>query len=132
MTTYSPAAAAGQWNVQNAALQLLARTGTPTLRVRYEDLVSRPGATLARIASFAGLPAGGQDLQFLSTDQGGSWARLGAGHTASGNPMRFLTGRIDIRSDERWRSAMPAAQRRTVTALTLPLLAQYGYPRRVA
>ncbi len=42
-------AAAGHWNVQNQALQLLARTGTPTLRVRYEDLVTAPAtATLSQ------------------------------------------------------------------------------------
>jgi hypothetical protein len=132
MTTYSPAVAAGQWNVQNAALGVLARTGTPTLRVRYEDLVRHPGPVLARIARFAGLAAGGGDLDFLSTGGGGAVAQLRAAHTASGNPMRFLTGPVAIRGDERWRSAMPAAQRRTVTALTLPLLARYGYVRRAA
>src|SRR5262249_24091058 len=118
MTTYSPARAAGHWNVQNQALQLLARTGTPTLRGRYEDLVSAPAATLSRIAAFAGLPAGASELSFLGSDQGGRWADLRAAHTASGNPMRFLTGRIAIRGDERWRAAMPPSQRRTVTALT--------------
>jgi hypothetical protein len=46
--------------------------------------------------------------------------------------MRFLTGRIAIRGDERWRSAMPVSQRRTVTTLTFPLLARYGYAGRVA
>ena len=132
MTTYSPARAAGHWNVQNQALQLLARTGTPTLRVRYEDLVTAPAATLSRIAAFAGLPSSGPALRFLSSDQAGPWADLRAAHTASGNPMRFLTGRVDIRGDERWRSAMPASQRRTVTALTFPLLAHYGYAGRVA
>jgi Sulfotransferase domain len=132
MTTYSPARAAGHWNVQNQALQLLARTGTPTLRVRYEDLVSAPAATLSQIATFAGLPAGASELSFLGGDTGGRWAHLRAAHTASGNPMRFLTGRIDIRGDERWRSAMPPAQRRTVTALTFPLLARYGYAGRAA
>ena len=132
MTTYTPAVAAGHWNVQNQAMQLLARTGTPTLRVRYEDLVTSPADTLARIAAFAGLPAGGRELSFLGTGGGGSWADLRAAHTASGNPMRFRTGRIAIRGDERWRAAMPSAQRRTVTALTFPLLAAYGYGRRAA
>ena len=41
--------------------------------------------------------------------------------------MRFATGRVAIRRDERWRAGLPAAQRRAVTALTLPLLAGYGY-----
>jgi Sulfotransferase family len=132
MTTYSPAAAAGQWNMQNAALHLLARTGTPTFRVRYEDLVSAPQATLGQIAAFAGLRTDGPELGFLSSDEGDPCAELRASHTASGNPMRFLTGRIAIRGDERWRSAMPVRQRRTVTAMTLPLLAHYGYARRAA
>jgi hypothetical protein len=45
--------------------------------------------------------------------------------------MRFTAGRILVRRDERWRAGrpagLPAAQRREVTALTLPLLAGYGY-----
>jgi hypothetical protein len=130
MTTYSPAAAAGHWTIQNQALQWLAAGGTPVLRVRYEDLVAAPAAALARVAEFAGVPAGPRELGFL--DPGGAWAELHAAHTASGNPMRFRTGRVDIRRDEEWRSAMPAGHRRLVTALTAPLLARYGYPRRPA
>jgi hypothetical protein len=59
-----------------------------------------------------------------------AWAELGVHHTASGNPMRFSTGRIAIRPDDAWREAMPRTQRRAVTALTLPLLARYGYLRQ--
>jgi hypothetical protein len=46
--------------------------------------------------------------------------------------MRFATGKIPIAADDRWRTAMPARARRTVTALTLPLLARYGYAGRAA
>ena len=46
--------------------------------------------------------------------------------------MRFATGKVAIRGDERWRTAMPDAQRRTVTAMTLPLLKHYGYLGRPA
>ena len=41
--------------------------------------------------------------------------------------MRFTTGQVPIRYDGAWRSAMLAGNRRTVTALTLPLLMRYGY-----
>jgi Sulfotransferase domain len=132
MTTWSPATTAGQWNAQNGALQLLARVGMPTLRVRYEDLVASPQETLTRVAAFAGVPAAGRRLAFLGGDGGRRWADFRAAHTVSGNPMRFATGRVPIRKDERWRTAMPARQLRTVTALTLPLLARYGYLRRAA
>ncbi|MGN6793571.1 MAG: sulfotransferase domain-containing protein [Streptosporangiaceae bacterium] len=132
MTTYSPAKAAGQWNAQNGALQLLARRGTPVLRVRYEDLVQATEQTLRRSATFAGVPAGDVSLPFLHAEGDERYTELTTAHTASGNPMRFTTGRLAIRGDERWRAAMPARHRRTVTALTLPLLSQYGYLGRAA
>jgi hypothetical protein len=127
MTTYAPATAAAVWNSQNTALQLLARSGTPVLRVRYEDLVAAPGETLLLIANFAGIRVTDDRLRFLSSADGETWANLGPAHTASGNPMRFAVGRIAIQADERWRTAMTSRHRRTVTALTLPLLALYGY-----
>ena len=92
------------------------RTLSPTRRPRS-----------AEIAAFAGLP-GGPDFGFLGTDGPGRWwADLAATHTASGNPMRFTTGRVPIRYDATWQTAMLAGNRRTVTALTLPLLMRYGY-----
>ena len=130
MTTYPPIRAAGHWNAQNGALQLLARGGTPVLRVRYEDLVDTPEQTLRRVATFAGVPAGSLGLSFLHTEGDSNYADLTKSHTASGNPMRFTTGKVAIRGDDRWRAAMPDKDRRTVTALTLPLLSRYGYLRR--
>ena len=132
MTRYSPANAAVQWNVQNGAMHLLARTGTPILRVRYEDAARAPEAVLRDIAGFAGLAAVGRALRFLGGAGDDRWAEFRAAHTVSGNPMRFTTGRIPIRPDESWRTAMPAGQRRMVTALTLPLLSHYGYGRPAA
>ncbi|MFY9932806.1 MAG: sulfotransferase, partial [Streptosporangiaceae bacterium] len=126
MTRYSPAMAAGQWNAQNAAFHLLAKIGCPTMRLKYEDFMARPEATLRRVTSFAGLPATAS-YPFLDTDGGSCWAQLDGGHSVSGNPMRFATGKIPISRDERWRTGMPKVQRRAVTALTFPLLAGYGY-----
>jgi hypothetical protein len=133
MATYTPASAAMRWNLQNSALQLLTQLGTPTLRVRYEDFTADPASTLGRIAAFAGLPAPPPGnppptAGVLGTDEAGHWwAELTATHTASGNPMRFATGRVRVRQDDTWQAAMLASKRRTVTALTLPLLMRYGY-----
>ena len=126
MTRYSPATAAKQWNLQNAALHLLPRCGVPTMRLRYEDFTAEPELALRQIASFAGRPAR-DSYPFLTVD-GTSWgAHLGGGHSVSGNPMRFTAGQVPISRDERWRTHMPRAQQRAVAALTLPLLAGYGY-----
>lgn len=129
MTRYSPLRAAREWDLQNGALQLLARGRTPVLRVRYEDLASAVKPTLRLLSRFAGLTAGEPALSFVGGGQQQQWAELGSAHTAAGNPMRFTTGKIAIRPDERWRTAMPDSHRRAVTALTLPLLGYYGYTR---
>lgn len=122
-----PARAACRWCYQNAAFQLLAAMGTPTLRVRYEDLVSAPRETLAEVAQFAGLEIRPEQLSFIHAAQSGYWADLSTSHTGSGNPMRFQTGRTRIRMDDEWRTAMAPNHRRTVTAITAPLLRRYGY-----
>src|SRR5258708_30699848 len=132
MTTYPPMSAAAHWNAQNGALHLLARSGTPVQRVRYEDLVRSPESTIADLARFAGLPSGDLGLALGGTQGEPRSAELSHGHLVCGNPMRFATGKITIRGDDRWRSAMPRSQRRAVTAMTLPLLAHYGYRWRAA
>jgi Sulfotransferase domain len=126
MTRYSSSVAAGQWNTQNAAFHLLARQGCPTMRLRYEDFVASPHPAMTRVAGFAGLPVP-DSYPFLGGDGASYWAHLDGVHSVSGNPMRFTTGQIAIRRDERWRAGLPKAQRRAVTTMTFPLLAGYGY-----
>jgi hypothetical protein len=127
MRQLRPTSSAAQWSSQNAVMHLLPRTETPMLRVRYEDLVRAPAAALRAIASFAGLGGDERELQFLGEDGTGYWAEIRPAHTVSGHRTRFSSGRIPIRPDDRWRTAMSPAQRRLVTAATFPLLARYGY-----
>jgi hypothetical protein len=129
MRTYAPGAVAGQWIIQNSALDLLSRTRTPVLRVRYEDLVAAPEAVLSSLAEFAGVAMDGSGLRFLGNGADGKWADLDVGHTVSGNPMRFAAGKIKIRCDDAWRTALGPADRLLVSSVTLPWLARYGYLR---
>jgi hypothetical protein len=127
MRQLRPTSSAAQWAGMNGVMHLLERTDTPMLRVRYEDVVRAPRAALRDIASFAALDSGERALEFIKEDANGYWAEIQPAHTVSGHRVRFSRGRIRIRPDERWRTAMPAAQRHLVTAATLPLLAHYGY-----
>jgi hypothetical protein len=127
MTRYSPVRSALLWMGHNTSLALLARLGTPTRVLRYEDFVAEPERRVRELAVFAGLPDD-QPLDFLD----GSSVELAASHTVAGNPMRFTVGRIGLRRDDAWRSELPRDQRRLTTVLTLPLLAAYGYLRRGA
>ncbi|MEV0614925.1 sulfotransferase [Nonomuraea sp. NPDC050404] len=121
MTRWSPARAAAHWSAQNAALELLPGRGARVTRIRYEDLLAAPADALRNLVVRLGLPE--PELPFLD----GRTVWLGPSHTASGNPMRFHVGRVELRRDDAWRSRLPDGDRRVVNALTWPLMARYGY-----
>lgn len=125
MTRFSPGRTALLWNAHNAAFSALEpRNGrVRVMRLQYEHFVGDPVDTTRAVARFAGLELGPGDLDFLGPDS----VILGPCHSAAGNPMRFRTGQLTIRRDDAWRTALPDAQRRLVSALTAPLLVAYGY-----
>jgi len=123
MHRYRPWRAALLWDMQNVSLTVLGRLGTPTERVQYEHLLADPPGTMRRVCAFLDLPAGEELGSFLGPDS----VRLAPAHTVSGNPMRFQTGTVPLRRDDSWRSQMRPADRRLVSALTLPLLLRYSY-----
>lgn len=123
MTRFPPHRAALDWSANNAAFDLIARL-VPTLRMRYEDLVHAPREEVARALDFLGVPD--PDLSFI----GDGTAVLGPDHSVWGNPSRVSLGPATIRPDERWREELGLGHRVTVTALTAPGLARYGYLRR--
>lgn len=125
MTRWGPARTAAHWTAQNLALDLLAARGVRVTRLRYEDLLADPAAALAALAGILGLAT---TLPFLT----GTTARLTTAHTASGNPMRFTVGPVELRRDDSWRSGLPRLHQRLVTALTWPLRLRYGYGEAVA
>jgi hypothetical protein len=124
MTRYSPGRSALLWNAHNAAFGLLARRGVPVRRIRYEEFVADPRTALTDLASFAGVDLEPSSLDFLQPGH----ALLKVGHSAAGNPMRFTVGRIVLRRDDAWVSALPPRQRRLVGAVCAPMLRAYGYP----
>ena len=115
---------ARRWMLNNMLAELLARSATSYHRLRYEDLVRDPHAALAQILAphhWAGAP-----LSSLTRGEVG----LGPSHTVSGNPSRFTHGPVRISLDDEWRQAMSVRELNTVTSITWPLLARYGYPLR--
>jgi len=126
MATWTPAQTAVHWTSENALIDRLARRGTATQRVRYEDFTADPRATLADLMAFLGRPDIDDALSFVQ----GSSIRLDPSHTVAGNPMRFSSGVVDVVADQAWRAAFPQQQRRLVSGLTMPLRHRYGYPMR--
>jgi sulfotransferase family protein len=127
MEQIGPAKSAVLWDVWNIAGGMLFRGGPDRyLRLRYEDFVADPPAAVRRILAMVGMEDA--DLPFVN----GNEARTTANHSVAGNPDRLRHGQITLRSDDRWRTAMAARDRRLVSTLTSPLLLRYGYPLRPA
>ncbi|GAA1619904.1 glycosyltransferase [Catellatospora bangladeshensis] len=128
MPQYSTVQSGVLWSVHNALFHVLDWAGVPTLRLRYEDVVAQPGDGLRRIREFAGLGPGG--LDFLSDPAPGAElpvAQLETTHTVAGNPMRFTTGRVELRLDAAWRGKLAARKRRVLSLITWPGRVRYGY-----
>jgi Sulfotransferase family len=121
--TLPPRRSALHWAEYHLLFHGLSLLDGGQLVVRYEDVVRDPGEELARIAGFLGDRLDDQALGFVEPGA----VVLAANHTAVGNDMRFRVGRVPLRVDDQWRRDLPAADRRTVTALTWPLLKRYGY-----
>ena len=98
MPTYHPARMALRWTFYNLCYEALPRLDVPTLRLRYESLVSEPHRELQRILEFAGEDPDEYDLGFL----GDGHVDLGETHSCSGNPMRFGTRQVPLRLDRAW------------------------------
>jgi sulfotransferase family protein len=126
MTRYSPSTSALLWLAHNSSAALLQPLGTPVMLVRYESFVREPERMLAAVAQFADLELSDSALDFI--DRG--TIRLRPAHTASGNPLRFTSGQLEIRADDAWRAQLRRRDRLLVSAITYPQLAHYGFTGR--
>ncbi len=125
MRRMPPWKSALSWDLWNTTTELLFRNQPERLlRVRYEDLTTRPQTTLPTILHFLGYPENA-----LTSVQGRRFSP-GPSHTVAGNPSRLGNTSVNLDLDTAWQAGMPTSRRRVVTALAAPLLFHYGYPLR--
>lgn len=111
-----------EWNRKNWSFEILSKQlRRHPIRLRYEDFVANPRASLQSILDFIGASSLALPLHDEHT------LNLKAQHTVSGNPNRFKTGKIDVREDRQWETQMKTRDRMLVNAVTWPLLVDYGY-----
>lgn len=122
MPRYGTLRTSALWLRSNLATNALApHFSGRFLRVRYEELASTPEVWVDRIWEFVGAkPAGSPFRSSHEVD-------FPQAHTVSGNPLRFETGRVQIRRDDAWKEAMSPGARSAVIALTAWLARAYGY-----
>lgn len=121
MPRYAVARSTLAWLRRNLLAELTRVVSPRSCRVRYEDLIDNPGETLTAIVRRLNLPPG--DPHFLDGDQ----ALLEPQHSVAGNPRRFETGVVPLRTDDEWRIGLSNSDRRLVSILTWPWRLVYRY-----
>jgi Sulfotransferase family len=118
----APVNTAARWMWINLSFHLLARLGTPTTLLRYEDLIASPRASLLEIARLAERPATARDLGFLADGT----VELPLDHLVAGNRVRLATDRLALRVDDEWQRQLSPRDRRLVSVITWPLRRRYA------
>jgi glycosyltransferase involved in cell wall biosynthesis len=126
MASSSPLETALRWTATQSEIELLRLLGVPLTVLRYEDFVRAPAESISSALRALQLPGGGPELAHIDGDS----IVLGVSHGLSGNPSRFIQGRIELRRDDRWHTEMRLRDRVAVTAVTAPALGWLHRQRR--
>ena len=110
------------WLAWNASAPALFRDPSRYRMIRYEDLVARPRDFVDQILDFAEHTGNGTPFVGERT------VSLERSHAVAGNPNRLESGRVELREDHAWTTALGRSQRALVTAVTTPLLGRFDYP----
>jgi len=109
------------WSIDNLACELFGRLYPEQyMRLRYEDFVASPRATLDRLLQRM-VPGTKWHAETLSMTENR--------HQLYGNRMRGKPLTLaDVKEDRAWQTDMPASYRRLVSPLSFILRARYNYP----
>jgi hypothetical protein len=112
-----------RWLTVNWMIERLGRRGVPLAVLRYEDMVTDPRGAMRAALQLSGREAGDGDLDYITTEG----VRTGVSHAPTGGRVRFRTGPMMLKLDEKWREEMPSSRQRLTTVLCRPLMRRYGY-----
>jgi hypothetical protein len=112
-----------RWLTVNLMIGRLERRGVPLLRLRYEDLVADPRAAMRAVMGLSGLETAEQDLAFIGPDG----VDRAVSHAPTGGRVRFRTGPMPLRLDEKWRRELSPVRQRMAASVCRPLMRRYGY-----
>lgn len=109
------------WIFDNLSAELLKLYNVKYMRIRYEDFAEDPQRPVDGILRFIG------ETGLENPVDRNMLGKPAVHHSVSGNPVRFSNGPMEIKTDEQWKTGLPAFYRLLVTAVTMPLLVRYGY-----
>jgi hypothetical protein len=123
MARKDPLESALQWNARNLMSELfLEKKSGRHLFLRYEDFIENPQEAVKSIVSLMGENA--VKLPFTASHTV-DLTRIN--HSVFGNSVRFQTGPVTLKLDNKWKIKLNQHHKIAVGSLTLPLGLKYGY-----
>ncbi len=112
-----------RWDLLNLGSEAVLRRAGPgrSLRLRYEDFIAAPRASIDAARELVGAPEGRSPFVDERT------VTLGVNHSIAGNPSRFATGTLVLEDKSEWRKAQSRTERWVTTVVALPFSRRYGY-----
>lgn len=123
---FGPVSSSFRWISRNLLAEGLWRPAAQRYTLlRYEDFVADPSGELGRILERVG------ENPSASPIVGNTRVHLGENHIVWGNRSRFDRGQVELRLDAEWQTQIKPNSRKTVEAMTWPLMRRYGYTARI-
>lgn len=121
MDQYNPVLSSLIWLFWNSLIERLWAKSPRYFFLRYENFIKSPNLILEQIVNFLDESA---NHEVVFSD--GS-VILHSNHNVSGNPNRFVHGRVFLKSDDRWKSDLSSINGILTDLLTYSLRKKYGY-----
>jgi Sulfotransferase family len=125
---YPPAVITVRWMLYHLLFDLQSLVDHRTIDFRYEDVVRDPRGFMRRVLAWLGRDTTDAELAFI----GPGSVELAINHTIAGSDMRLDNGRLTLREDDKWRTALHPASRRLVTLMSWPFLKRWRYALRAS
>lgn len=127
--TYRPFDTAIRWTLRkNLATEVNNLRNENYLLLRYEDLAEKPKDTINKVFQFT---EQGNDIRQNFPSQS-KFNNNKIQHSVSGNPIRFSSGEITVKLDDKWKTQLSSFNKFGVTVLSLPYLLKYKYLGKIA
>ncbi len=105
------------WLIDNFLAHILRITTKNSRLLRYEKFVQNPRSVIEDLINWIGLP----NPSILNPFHRERLIKLRVNHTVSGNPVRFVTGPVEIKEDVEWITKMSWFKKVMIGVLTKPL-----------
>lgn len=125
LPVYSPLYTTLKWAQWNLSYEMASMMYENFVRVKYENICSRPEREIRRIARYK--KKNTQHKKNVRNVVKDGKAKISDSHAVRGNPDKMKCGWINIKEDKGWKKSMSQKRKIMIEISLYPLMKKYGY-----